>query len=120
MIEILAVLGLPVAGAIILALMGHRREAPAVNIVVSFLILAAAGALTARVISEGPLLVLDKQFFVDPFNVFLVALTAFVGFTTSLFSRPYMRIEREHRRTQEWKTEDGEDLDHMTSLIRFP
>src|SRR5205814_958927 len=28
----------------------------------------------------------------------LVALTAFVGFTTSLFSRPYMRIERAHGR----------------------
>jgi len=97
-IEILAVLGLPVAGAIILALIGHRREAPTVNIVVSLLMFAAAAALTARVISEGPLLVLDKQFFVDPFNVFLVALTAFVGFTTSLFSRPYMRIEREHGR----------------------
>ena len=33
------------------------------------------------------------MFFVDSFNVFLVALTAFVAFTTSLFSRPYMRIE---------------------------
>jgi hydrogenase-4 component F len=42
--------------------------------------------------------VLDRLFFVDPFNVFLVALTAFVGFTTSLFSRPYMRIEHEHGR----------------------
>ena len=30
---------------------------------------------------------------IDPFNVFLVTLTAFVGLTTSLFSRPYMRIE---------------------------
>jgi hydrogenase-4 component F len=38
------------------------------------------------------------QFFVDPFNVFLVALTAFVAFTTALFSRPYMRIEQEHGR----------------------
>ena len=38
------------------------------------------------------------QFFVDPLNVFLVALTAFVGFTTSLFSRPYMRIERDKGR----------------------
>ena len=98
MTEILAVLGLPVAGAVILALIGHRHEAPAVNVLVSFLSFAAAAALTARVISEGPMLVLDKQFFVDPFNVFLVALTAFVGFTTSLFSRPYMRIEREHGR----------------------
>ncbi len=30
--------------------------------------------------------------------MFLVALTAFVGFTTSIFSSPYMRIEREHGR----------------------
>jgi len=50
------------------------------------------------VISDGPLLVLDRQFFVDPFNVFLVALTAFVGFTTSIFSRRYMRIEQAHGR----------------------
>src|SRR5262249_35468792 len=32
------------------------------------------------------------------FNVFLVALTAFVGFSTSLFSRPYMRTEQDRGR----------------------
>src|SRR5437764_7513670 len=98
MIEILAVLGFPLAGAALLALIGERREAPTVNVAVSFLTFAAAVALTARVIVGGPLLVLDRQFFVDPFNVFLVALTAFVGFTTAIFSRPYMRIEQEHGR----------------------
>jgi len=36
------------------------------------------------------------MFFVDSFNVFLVALTAFVSFTTALFSRPYMMNEH-HR-----------------------
>jgi hydrogenase-4 component F len=97
-IEILAVLGLPILGGIVLAAMGHREQAPVVNVGVSFLTFAASVVLTARVISDGPLLVLDKQFFVDPFNVFLVALTAFVGFTTSIFSRPYMRIEHEHGR----------------------
>jgi len=97
-IEILFVLGMPVAGGLILAAMGDRDAAPAVNVAVSLLTFLAAVALTARVIVDGPLLVLDKQFFVDPFNVFLVALTAFVGFTTSVFSRPYMRIEREHGR----------------------
>ena len=94
----LAVLGFPLAGAAVLALIGERRHAPAVNVAVSFLTFAAAVALTARVIIDGPLLVLDRQFFVDPFNVFLVALTAFVGFTTAIFSRPYMRIEQEHGR----------------------
>jgi hydrogenase-4 component F len=98
MIEIFAVLGMPIFGALVLAAVGARDEAPVVNIVVSGLTLLAAATLTVRVISAGPLLVADKLFFVDPFNVFLVALTAFVGFTTSIFSRPYMRIEREQGR----------------------
>ena len=98
MIEILAVLGFPLGGAALLALVGERQQAPAVNVAASFLTFAAAVALTARVIVNGPLLVLERQFFVDSFNVFLVALTAFVGFTTSIFSRPYMRIEQRNGR----------------------
>ena len=95
MIEILAVLGIPLAGGLVLALMGERDEAAIVNIVASFATFVAAAVLTARVVTDGPMLALDRLFFVDSFNVFLVALTAFVGFTTSIFSRPYMRIERE-------------------------
>ena len=98
MIEILAVLGIPLAGGLALAAIGEREQAPAVNILASFLTFVAAAALTARVIADGPLLVLNRQLFVDSFNVFLVALTAFVGFTTAIFSRPYMRIEQEHGR----------------------
>ena len=98
MIEILAVLGFPIAGAAVLAIIGERRQAPAVNVAASFLTFAAAVALTVRVIASGSLLVLERQFFVDSFNVFLVALTAFVGFTTSIFSRPYMRIEQRNGR----------------------
>ena len=52
--------------------------------------------LTAQIIADGPILVLQQQFFVDSLNVFLVTLTAFVAFTTALFARPYMRIERDH------------------------
>ncbi len=48
--------------------------------------------------THGNLAVAHEQFFIDAFNVFLVTLTAFVGLTTSLFSRPYMRIEAEHGR----------------------
>jgi hydrogenase-4 component F len=97
-IEIFAVLGMPLVGALLLAAFGHRDEAPTVNVVACGFTLLAAAALTVRVISAGPLLVADKLFFVDPFNVFLVALTAFVGFTTAIFSQPYMRIEHEHGR----------------------
>jgi hydrogenase-4 component F len=95
-IEIVFLLGIPLAGGAVLAAIGDRDAAPAVNVAASLLTLVAAAALTVRVVAEGPLLVLDRQLFVDSFNVFLVALTAFVGFTTSIFSRPYMRIEQEH------------------------
>jgi hydrogenase-4 component F len=92
-VEILFVLGVPLVGAVLLGIAGHKRWAPELNATMSLATLVAAGALTVRVIADGPMTAYDEQFFVDPFNVFLVALTAFVGFTTSLFSRPYMRIE---------------------------
>src|SRR6267378_604591 len=114
-VEIAIVLGLPLLGALLLALTGHRGWAPELNATMSFATFFAAILLTARVISGGPIIwlgqqfvadpsnvlvvvladLLAHQFFVDPFNVFLVALTAFVGFTTAVFSRPYMRIEQE-------------------------
>src|SRR5262250_2001260 len=92
--EVLIVLGLPLAGAVLLALTGHRAWAPELNATMSFATFFATLLLAARVVAHGPMVALDEQFFVDPFNVFLVALTAFVGFTTSLFSRPYMRTEQ--------------------------
>ena len=93
---LLLVLGIPLVGAGVLGLAGHRERAAEINIGFSFGTLAAAGFLTANVIADGPILVLHEQFFVDSLNVFLVALTAFVAFTTALFARPYMRIERDH------------------------
>jgi hydrogenase-4 component F len=98
MIEILAVLALPVVGAGVLAFVGERPYASRVNVLASLCTLVAAAALTIRVIVDGPLVTLGRQFLVDPFNVFLVALTAFVAFTTAVFSRPYMLIEQEHGR----------------------
>jgi len=95
-VEIFWVLGIPLLGGFLLALFGTRKDAPEINSAMSFCTFAAAAMLTVRVISSGPFSVWDEQFFVDAFNVFLVALTAFVGFTTSLFSRPYMRIEQHH------------------------
>jgi len=96
--EIFIVLGVPLTGSLVLALVGHRYWAPEANASFSFGTLGAAVFLTGRVITEGPFSVGKDQLFVDPFNVFLVTLTAFVAFTTSLFSRPYMRIEAHHGR----------------------
>jgi hydrogenase-4 component F len=97
-VEFAVLLATPLGGAVLLALWGHRRRAAEINVALSLVTFLAAAALTVRVIGEGNLLAGGKQFFLDPFNVFLVALTAFVGLTTSIFSRPYMNVEIEHGR----------------------
>ncbi|HEX9183010.1 MAG TPA: hydrogenase 4 subunit F [Burkholderiales bacterium] len=96
--EFLLLLGLPLAGGLALALFGHWARAAELNVAFSTLTFFAAVALVARVVAGGPLMAAGEQFFIDPLNVFLVALTAFVAMTTALFSRPYMRIERDHGR----------------------
>jgi len=96
--EFLLLLSLPLAGGIALALFGHWSRAAELNVAFSALTFVAAAALVARVVAGGPLAAAGEQFFIDSLNVFLVALTAFVAMTTALFSRPYMRIERDHGR----------------------
>jgi hydrogenase-4 component F len=97
-LELLLILGLPLLGTFALAILGARRYAAEVNVAFSLATVLAASLLVVEIIRNGPLLVWREQFFVDSFNVFLVALTAFVGFTTAIFSRPYMRIEEHHGR----------------------
>ena len=89
-------LACPLAGAAVLAFFGHRDNARDINVAFSFGTFIAACALTATVIESGPMLVWSREFYIDALNVFLVTLTAFVGLTTSIFSRPYMRVERDH------------------------
>src|ERR1039457_2131342 len=96
--EFLLLLGTPLAGAVILGFYGGRRWAAELNVAFSLITFLAASALASRVVAFGNLVVGREQFFIDAFNVFLVALTAFIGLTTSLFSRPYMRIEAHHGR----------------------
>ena len=98
MIELILVLAIPLATSLVLAFVGHRTYAATINIAGSLLTFLAAASLTNRVVRFGPMNLLDEQFFVDPLNVFLIALTALVGFTTSVFSRPYLRVEHDHGR----------------------
>jgi hydrogenase-4 component F len=86
-------LGAPLLGALVLGLLGGKRWAPALNVAFSLLTFLAACALTSRIITHGNAVLVQEQFFIDAFNVFLVTLTGFVGLTTALFSRPYMNIE---------------------------
>lgn len=85
----------PIVGGLILAGMGHMQRAAWLNIAVSLVSLLAALGLSAQVLKQGPFTAHNEAFFLDTYNVFLVALTAFVAFTTSIFSRPYMLHEQE-------------------------
>lgn len=86
---------IPLLGSLVLAIMGHKPHGRNVNVAFSFGTLLAAMTLTIRIVAQGPLFALSDQFFIDSLNIFLVTLTALIGFTTSVFSRPYMRIEED-------------------------
>ncbi len=92
------VLGVPLAGSAFLAFTGHRQYARDANVLFSLGTFVAACVMTIEVISTGPLFAWGREFFIDPLNVFMVTLTAFVGLTTAFFSRPYMSVERDNGR----------------------
>ena len=82
---------IPAVGAVLLALLPSQRLGALVNVVLSAAGLAAALYLAWTVLDGGE--VGGGQFYVDAFNVYLIALTALVGLSTALFSRPYMTHE---------------------------
>ncbi|MBX6368753.1 MAG: hydrogenase 4 subunit F [Rhodospirillales bacterium] len=79
----------PLLGSIALALVPYRRAAALGNVAVSAATLASSLSLFVVEPYRGTLL------FVDDFNIYLVVLTAFVAFTTSLFSSSYIAHEVE-------------------------
>ncbi|MBI3571050.1 MAG: hydrogenase 4 subunit F [Gammaproteobacteria bacterium] len=91
------ILLLPLAGIPLLALVGHWRHAGWINVGLTAATLSASLWLAFVVLEHGPLLSPGKLLYIDAFNVYLVTLTAFVGFTTAIFSRPYMQHEVETR-----------------------
>jgi len=96
-IALWATLLLPLAGMLLMALVGHQRRAGWLNVSINAASLAASLWLAWAVLNQGPLLSAGKMLYIDAFNVYLVALTAFVGFTTAIFSRTYMQHEVEAR-----------------------
>jgi len=95
---LLILLGVPLSAAAVLAFVGDRKFAPEINILGSAATFTTGLGLAVEVYVQGPMLAGGKFFFVDAFNVYLSVLTAFVSMTTALFSRRYMRREREHGR----------------------
>lgn len=89
---------IPLAGIVLMVLVGHWRHAGWVNVALSSMTFVASLGLTLTVLDDGPLLSPSRMMYIDAFNVYLVALTALVGLTTAIFSRPYMLHEVETRR----------------------
>jgi hydrogenase-4 component F len=99
---LLVILGVPLVAAAVLAVVGDRKFAPEINILGSAANFAAGLGLAFQVYSDGPMLAGGNFFFVDALNVYLAVLTSFVSVTTAVFSRRYMRREREHGRVGHW------------------
>ena len=95
---LLVLLLVPLFAAVILAFVGDRKFAPEINILGSAATFVAGAGLALQVYEQGPMLAGKNFFFVDAFNVYLAVLTSFVSMTTAIFSRRYMRREREHGR----------------------
>jgi hydrogenase-4 component F len=95
MIAAYLVLLIPLAGMAFFALAGHQADSGAWNIRLNAVNLISTLWLAINVLREGTILSAGKAFLIDPFNVYLIVLTAFVGLTTAIFSAPYMVHEME-------------------------
>jgi hydrogenase-4 component F len=90
---ILTILFIPFFSGIILGLIGHKRHAEIFNMASSLLTTLLSILLLYNVNVNGPMMELGKWFYVDSFNIIIVFLTSFIGFTTAVFSGPYMKNE---------------------------
>jgi hydrogenase-4 component F len=80
---------IPAIAVPVLALISSYRLGAALNVLACGGVLAAAVALLFTEHPRGDLIIIDD------FNIFLLTLTAFVGFTTSIFSATYIAHEIE-------------------------
>lgn len=86
------ILAIPLAAAGLLAVLPNWRTASWVNVAVS----AATFVASLLLFSHRP--EATRLLFIDDFNVYLVALTAFIGMTTAVFSAAYIARETEAER----------------------
>ena len=89
---------IPLLASILLGIFGNHRGAAAFNILATLGGFATSIWLALIVLQHGPLGGEAGQFHIDSFNVYLIALTALVGATTSFFSAPYMAQEEANGR----------------------
>ncbi len=80
---------IPAIAVPVLAIVSSYRLGAALNVIACGLVLATAIALLFTAHPRGDIIIIDD------FNIFLLILTAFVGFTTSIFSATYIAHEIE-------------------------
>jgi hydrogenase-4 component F len=88
------ILGVPIVSAVLFAIIPSYKLAARLNVLASFATFVATLPLFAARPEIGQL------FLVDDFNIYLLALTTFVTFTTSIFSARYIPHEVELGRLQ--------------------
>jgi len=98
MIPVYLILLISLVGMGVLGVLGNQQWASKINVWFNAATLIVSFILALVVLEQGPVLSEDKLFYIDAFNVYLIALTALVGLTTSIFSGPYMENERRHGR----------------------
>ena len=91
----------PLLGGLLLALIRNPAIAAKVNILTGMFTFLFSVILSMQVVGNDAIQAMGGWFYLDAYNVFLVALTAFVGMTTTIFSRPYMQHELEIGRVDE-------------------
>ncbi|RMD70925.1 MAG: hydrogenase 4 subunit F [Gammaproteobacteria bacterium] len=85
----------PFAGMVVLAWVRSLKVAGWLNVAFSGISVGGAVWMAMEILHVGELQ--GNGFHVDAFNVYLIVLTAFVGLTTAIFSRPYMAYVAEAR-----------------------
>jgi len=91
----IATLLTPLVGGIILGFIQSPTLAAKLNILTSLLTFIFTIFLSVDVLNHVTTDTMHGWFHLDAYNVFLVSLTAFVGMTTTIFSKPYMQHELE-------------------------
>jgi len=88
----------PLLGGMLLGLIRNPALAAKLNILTGVITFIFSIMLAIQVVGHDAVDAMGGWFHLDAYNVFLVALTAFVGMTTAIFSRPYMQHELEKGR----------------------
>ncbi|PIP72901.1 MAG: hydrogenase 4 subunit F [Nitrospinae bacterium CG22_combo_CG10-13_8_21_14_all_47_10] len=88
-------LGIPALTCCALAFLGKSRGAARLNIAASAATFVVSLGLAWKVLMQGSQFFNGQAFFLDPYNIFLVTLTAFVATNTAIFSAAYMSHEEQ-------------------------